>query len=95
LTAVSDRGRYPIGFSGDTYMEWSSLAWQPQFTATAANVLFYWSHYIGGHRSQICPGPSAVGPCYVNPATGEGYGHDKAACVVLVMGGGGGAGGAG
>eukprot|EP01047_Picozoa_sp_COSAG01_P134677 COSAG01_NODE_64840_length_275_cov_0.590909_1_plen_41_part_01 len=34
-------------------MEWSSLAWQPQFTATAANVLFYWSHDIGGHRSQV------------------------------------------
>ena len=31
--------RYPIGFSGDTYMEWSSLAWQPEFTATASPVL--------------------------------------------------------
>jgi alpha-glucosidase (family GH31 glycosyl hydrolase) len=43
--------RYPIGFSGDTYMEWSTLQFQPLFTATAANVLFLWSHDIGGHRS--------------------------------------------
>ena len=43
--------RYPIGFSGDTYMDWSSLQFQTTFTATAANVLFWWSHDIGGHRS--------------------------------------------
>lgn len=42
--------RRPIGFSGDTYVTWESLAFQPYFTATAANVLFgYWSHDIGGH----------------------------------------------
>ncbi len=33
--------RYPIGFSGDTYMEWSTLQFQPEFTATASNVLYY------------------------------------------------------
>ena len=38
--------RYPIGFSGDTYMEWRSLAFQPYFTATAANVAFWWSHDV-------------------------------------------------
>ena len=27
---------------------------QPYFTATASNVLFYWSHDIGGHRSTSC-----------------------------------------
>ncbi len=43
-------GRLPIGFSGDTIIAWESLAYQPEFTATAANVLFgYWSHDIGGH----------------------------------------------
>ncbi len=43
-------GRYPVGFSGDTWSVWESLAYQPQFTATAANVLYgYWSHDIGGH----------------------------------------------
>lgn len=43
--------RYQIGFSGDTYITWSSLAFQPYFTATAANVGFgYWSHDIGGHQ---------------------------------------------
>ncbi len=42
--------RYQIGFSGDAYSEWPSLAFQPQFTATAANVGYgYWSHDIGGH----------------------------------------------
>ena len=47
-------GRYCIGFSGDTYSNWESLAFQPEFTATAANVLYgYWSHDIGGHQ----PGP--------------------------------------
>ena len=42
--------RYPIGFSGDTHVTWESLAFQPAFTAAAANVGFcYWSHDIGGH----------------------------------------------
>jgi alpha-glucosidase (family GH31 glycosyl hydrolase) len=42
--------RYPIGFSGDTVVSWESLAFQPYFTATAANVgYFWWSHDIGGH----------------------------------------------
>ncbi len=46
--------RYPIGFSGDTYSTWKSLAWQPPFTAMAGNVGYaYWSHDIGGHQ----PGP--------------------------------------
>jgi len=45
-------GRMPVGFSGDTIISWESLAYQPYFTATAANVLFgYWSHDIGGHMS--------------------------------------------
>jgi len=42
--------RYPVGFSGDTIISWDSLAFQPSFTATAANVgYFWWSHDIGGH----------------------------------------------
>lgn len=42
--------RYPIGFSGDTYVSFPSLAFQPYFTATASNVGYgYWSHDIGGH----------------------------------------------
>jgi alpha-glucosidase (family GH31 glycosyl hydrolase) len=46
--------RYEIGFSGDTASVWDSLAFQPYFTATAANVGYaYWSHDIGGHM----PGP--------------------------------------
>jgi hypothetical protein len=42
--------RYPVGFSGDTVATWASLAFQPYFTATAANVGYHWwSHDIGGH----------------------------------------------
>ena len=42
--------RYPIGFSGDTHVDWPSLAFQPYFTANAANVGYsWWSHDIGGH----------------------------------------------
>lgn len=42
--------RYPIGFSGDTVITWESLAFQPHFTATAANIGYgWWSHDIGGH----------------------------------------------
>jgi len=46
--------RYQIGFSGDTIITWASLAYQPYFTMTAANVGFgYWSHDIGGHFGGI------------------------------------------
>ncbi len=46
-------GRYAVGFSGDTWSSWASLALQGKFTATAANVLFgYWSHDIGGHLNK-------------------------------------------
>ncbi len=42
--------RYPIGFSGDTVISWEALAFQPHFTATAANIGYgWWSHDIGGH----------------------------------------------
>ncbi|NTW39551.1 MAG: glycoside hydrolase [Cellulomonadaceae bacterium] len=42
--------RYPVGFSGDTIVSWASLDFQPYFTATAANVgYFWWSHDVGGH----------------------------------------------
>jgi alpha-glucosidase len=46
--------RYQIGFSGDVISVWASLAFQPYFTATAANVGFgYWSHDIGGHMPGV------------------------------------------
>ncbi|KAL1992155.1 hypothetical protein VTN49DRAFT_4187 [Thermomyces lanuginosus] len=42
--------RYPVGFSGDTVVSWASLAFQPEFTATASNIGYgWWSHDIGGH----------------------------------------------
>lgn len=46
--------RYPIGFSGDTFVSWDSLDFQPYFTSTASNVAFgWWSHDIGGHMGGI------------------------------------------
>jgi len=40
--------RYPVGFSGDTQATWSTLEVLPEFTSTAANELFLWSHDVGG-----------------------------------------------
>ncbi len=46
--------RYPLGFSGDTFATWASLAFQPYFTAAAANVGYgWWSHDIGGHMHGV------------------------------------------
>lgn len=43
--------RYPLGFSGDTAINWSVLNFQPYFTANAANCGYtWWSHDIGGHH---------------------------------------------
>ncbi len=42
--------RYPVGFSGDTFVTWESLDFQPYFTSTASNIGYsWWSHDIGGH----------------------------------------------
>ncbi len=43
--------RYPVGFSGDSYVTWESLDFQPRFTAMASNIGYgWWSHDIGGHN---------------------------------------------
>lgn len=43
--------RYPLGFSGDTYINWEILDFIPYFTANATNVGYgWWSHDIGGHH---------------------------------------------
>lgn len=41
-----------IGFSGDVDTTWDSLAFQPYFTTSAANVGFSWSHDLGGFSGQ-------------------------------------------
>lgn len=42
--------RYSLGFSGDVFITWPSLDFQPYFTATASNIGYcWWSHDIGGH----------------------------------------------
>ncbi|ROP74033.1 alpha-glucosidase (family GH31 glycosyl hydrolase) [Curtobacterium sp. PhB115] len=46
--------RYAVGFSGDAVVSWASLAFQPEFTATAANIGYpWWSHDIGGHTRGV------------------------------------------
>lgn len=51
--------RYQLGFSGDTYDDWSVLAFLPYFTATASNVGYtYWGHDIGGHMQKKGKGPT-------------------------------------
>jgi hypothetical protein len=46
--------RYAVGFSGDTVVSWASLHFQPEFTATAANIGYsWWSHDIGGHTRGV------------------------------------------
>ena len=48
--------RYPIGFSGDTFAQWSALQFQPRYTAAGANVGYaWWSHDIGGHIGPDTP----------------------------------------
>jgi hypothetical protein len=42
--------RYQPGFSGDTWVGWAALQFQPYFTATASNVAYgWWGHDVGGH----------------------------------------------
>lgn len=46
--------RYPIGFSGDSYVTWDSLNFQPYMTAAASNIAYgWWSHDVGGHTSGV------------------------------------------
>ncbi len=48
--------RYEIGFSGDSFISWKSLEFQPYFTSTSSNVLYgYWSHDLGGHQFERVP----------------------------------------
>jgi len=48
--------RYEIGFSGDSFISWKSLEFQPYFTSTSSNVLYgYWSHDLGGHQFERIP----------------------------------------
>lgn len=42
--------RYQIGFSGDAYINFPTLAFEPYFTSTASNVGYaFWGHDLGGH----------------------------------------------
>ncbi len=46
--------RYPLGFSGDTFVTWKTLQYLPYFTANASNAGYtWWSHDIGGHQQGV------------------------------------------
>ena len=46
--------RYPVGFSGDTFISWETMKIMPLFTSSAANTGFgWWSHDIGGHMQGV------------------------------------------
>ena len=43
--------RYPIGFSGDSWATFPTLAFQVYYNSTASNVAYgYWGHDLGGHN---------------------------------------------
>ncbi|WP_299525211.1 TIM-barrel domain-containing protein [uncultured Lutibacter sp.] len=44
-----DNHKYPIGFSGDSYISWESLKFNVELTVKGSNLGVYWSHDIGGH----------------------------------------------
>ena len=47
--------RYPIGFVGDTYVKWPVLRYETYFMPTSSNVLFQWTHDIGGFEGPSPP----------------------------------------
>lgn len=53
--------RYPVGFSGDTLVEWGILRHEVDMTARAGNVgQVYWSHDIGGHMHAFHKSPHGM-----------------------------------
>lgn len=43
--------RYPVHYSGNTYIDWKVLKLLPHFNSTSANAgVSYWSHDIGGYK---------------------------------------------
>ena len=50
--------RYPIGFSGDTFASFPTLAFQVYYNSTASNVAYgYWGHDLGGHNQSGANNP--------------------------------------
>ncbi len=44
--------RYPIHYSGETYVSWETLKSLPAFNASASNIgVSWWSHDIGGYKN--------------------------------------------
>jgi alpha-glucosidase (family GH31 glycosyl hydrolase) len=51
--------RYPVGFSGDTYISWETMAYSLEANIKGGNCGVYWSHDIGGYMPQ---GPAGYPP---------------------------------
>ncbi|MFV0536392.1 MAG: TIM-barrel domain-containing protein, partial [Dysgonomonas sp.] len=50
--------RYPLGFSGDTWATFPTLAFQVYYNSTASNVAYgYWGHDLGGHNQSGANNP--------------------------------------
>jgi Glycosyl hydrolases family 31 len=47
--------RYPIGFVGDTHVKWEVLRYETYFMPTSSNVMFQWTHDIGGFEGPSPP----------------------------------------
>jgi alpha-glucosidase (family GH31 glycosyl hydrolase) len=63
-TDVLCNHRYPVGFSGDTFISWETMGYSLEATIKGGNNGVYWSHDIGGYMPQ---GPAGY------PPTGELY----------------------
>ena len=58
-TDVLCNHRYPVGFSGDTFISWETMAYSLEATIKGGNNGVYWSHDIGGYMPQ---GPAGYAP---------------------------------
>lgn len=46
--------KYPVLYSGETYVSWKELEYLPKFNATASNIgISWWSHDVGGYKKGI------------------------------------------
>ncbi|MBB3187724.1 TIM-barrel domain-containing protein [Microbacter margulisiae] len=56
--------RYPVGFSGDTYISWNTMAYCLENNIAGSNNGVYWSHDIGGYMPQGLSGYIPTGELF-------------------------------
>lgn len=56
--------RYPVGFSGDTYISWKTMAYCLKNNIAGSNNGVYWSHDIGGYMPQGLSGYVPTGELF-------------------------------